>query len=164
MTGDCWYHFVGTTLRDGRPVPADGVWLEHHGEISLGRAGLHASRTVLDALQYAPGPILCRVALAGARIDDTDKSVAQRRRILARIDATALLRDFARHCAREVLPLWDAPEVVRRYLETGDETLRAAARATVWTIGDAAGDAAGAKQRVWLDAAAEAAFTAAESR
>ena len=28
----------------------------------------------------------------------------------------------------EVVDLWDAPDAVRQYLETGDETLRAAAR------------------------------------
>lgn len=37
------YHFVGETLRDGRPVPADGEWLEHDGKIIMCEAGLHAS-------------------------------------------------------------------------------------------------------------------------
>ena len=32
----------------------------------------------------------------------------------------------------EVVDLWDAPDAVRQYLETGDETLRAAARAAAW--------------------------------
>lgn len=34
------YHFVGTTLRDGRPVPPDGVWLEHDGPIAIRESGL----------------------------------------------------------------------------------------------------------------------------
>jgi hypothetical protein len=40
-----------------------------------------------------------------------------------------MLREFARWCALQVIHLWDAPDVVRQYLETGDESLRAAARA-----------------------------------
>ncbi|MDP3767055.1 MAG: hypothetical protein Q8S13_03495 [Dehalococcoidia bacterium] len=135
-----WYHFVGETLRDGRPVPADGVWLEYLGPLKLCQSGLHASPTAWDALPNAPGPILCRVELDGERIDGADKSVASRRRIVARLDATVLLRAFARACARDVLHLWKAPEVVRRYLETGDETLRDAA----WDAASAARDAASA--------------------
>jgi hypothetical protein len=53
--------------------------------------------------------------------------VCRRRKIVKRIDATELLRKFARHCALSVIHLWDAPKVVRDYLETGDESLRAAA-------------------------------------
>lgn len=29
------YHFVGDTLRDGRPVPPDGEWLRHIGPIHM---------------------------------------------------------------------------------------------------------------------------------
>ena len=43
-------------------------------------------------------------------------------------------REFARWCALQVIHLWDCPEIVRLYLETGDESIRAAA----WV---AAGDA-----------------------
>lgn len=47
------YHFVSDTLRDGRPIPADGEWLEHAGPIRICETGLHASRHVADALRYA---------------------------------------------------------------------------------------------------------------
>jgi hypothetical protein len=42
----------------------------------------------------------------------------------ASIDVTELLFDFARWCALQVIDLWDAPVIVRQYLETGDETLQ----------------------------------------
>jgi hypothetical protein len=122
------YHFVSNTLRDGRPVPADGVWLDHEGPIQMCESGLHASIHPFDALCYAPGPILCSVDLDGDTVIGTDKVVARRRRIRARIDATALLGQFARTCALDVLHLWDAPAVVRDYLTTGDETIREDAR------------------------------------
>jgi hypothetical protein len=121
------YHFVGSTLRDGRPVPPDGEWLIHGGPVKMCKSGLHASRHPFDALQYAPGHTLCRVEVADIVQEDTDKLVCCRRRIVTRIDATDLCRAFARACALDVVHLWNAPDVVRQYLETGDETIRAAA-------------------------------------
>lgn len=122
------YHFIGDRLRDGSPVPDDGVTLKFGGKIKLCGAGYHASRKVWQALEYAPGDTLCRVYCAGEIIEIDDKLVCTERTIVARIDAEALLRDFARSCAKDVLQLWDAPDVVREYLATGDERLRAAAR------------------------------------
>lgn len=144
------WHFVGQTLRDGRPVPADGEWLVHDGPLVLCESGLHASVCPFDALSYAPGPILCRVEMGGTIRHGDDKLVAMRRRIVARVDATPILREFARACARDVLHLWDAPDVVRRYLETGDETIR-----------DAASAAASADAWAWRDAASADAWAAA---
>lgn len=43
------------------------------------------------------------------------------------------LREFARWCALQVVDLWGAPQVVRQYLETGNEAARAAARAAAWS-------------------------------
>src|SRR5690606_23591034 len=126
------FHFVGTNLRDGRPVPPDGVWLEHDGPIALRESGLHASRRPWHALQFAPGATLCLVDLDEIVEEERNKLVARRRRIVRRVDLTADLRSFACACARDVLHLWDAPDVVRRYLESGDETLRAAAWAAAW--------------------------------
>jgi len=40
--------------------------------------------------------------------------------VRAPIDVTELLFDFARWCALQVIDLWDAPAVVREYLETGE--------------------------------------------
>ena len=140
------YHFVGPTLRDGSPVPANGVWLEHAGPVVMCDSGLHASRDPFDALQYAPGGTLCLVDVDGDVTEQDDKLVGRRRRIVARIDADALLRAFARLCAIAVLHPWDAPDVVIQYLQTGDEKLRAAAwaaaRAAAWTAAQDAAQAA----------------------
>jgi hypothetical protein len=115
-----------------------------------------------DALRYAPGPLLHRVELGGdmkSHGDPVDKCAGSRRKILATIDATNLLRTFARRCALDVIHLWDAPQIVREYLETGDETKRAAARdATRDATWDAAQSAA--SSATW-DAAQSAARAAA---
>lgn len=148
------YHFTSETLRNGQPIPPVGEWLEHAGPVEPCQSGLHASEHPCDALQYAPGPLLHRVELEGDLVshgDPPDKWCGRRRRILATIDATELLRAFARWCASSVVHLWDAPEVVRRYLETGDESLRAAAwsaaaaRSAAATATWSAADAAAAR-------------------
>src|SRR3990167_5643410 len=100
------WHFTGTTLRDGRQVPRDGEWLLHSGDIIMCEAGLHASKHPFDALQYAPGAMLCRVECRGHILMGSDKLVCRQRRILARIDATDLLYTFAREQALSVLHLW----------------------------------------------------------
>ena len=121
------YHFVGSTLRDGRPVPPVGEWLVHDGPVVMCQSGLHASRHPFDALMYAPGRVLCLVDCDEIDAEDVDKLVCRCRRIVARFDATGILRAFARRCALDVIDLWDAPQVVRDYLTTGDESLRDAA-------------------------------------
>ena len=131
------WHFTADKLRDGRPLPADREVLHHDGPLVMCESGLHWSRTPLAALEHAPGQILCRVDVWGDSIEDSDKGVSHNRVILWRLDATDLLREFARRCALDVAHLWDAPEIVLNYLRTGDESIRAAARA-------AAGAAAGA--------------------
>ncbi len=148
------YHFVGDTLRDGRAIPPDGEWLIHDGPVVMCESGLHASRNPFDALQFAPGETLCVVECALIVSEDSDKLVCHQRRIIARRDATAMLRSFARAQALSVAHLWDCPPVVRKYLETGDESLRAAASAAArdaasaaWAASDAASDAASAAAR-----------------
>lgn len=130
---------------DGRPVRV-GETHAIEGEIVPCERGLHASKTVWDAIRYANGNILYRVRLSGIvepHGNPTDKYAASKRTYLARIDAEPILRAFARRCALDVIDKWDAPEVVRKYLETGDEALRYAA----W---DAARDAAIKKYSKWL--------------
>ena len=151
-----WYFTQTEKLRygDNRAI-AVGVTHTVDCEPVLCEAGLHASRRLIDALKFAPGVILYRVRLGGKIIHGDDKSVATERTYIKRLDADKVLRAFARKCALDVVHLWDCPEVVREYLETGDEKLRAAA-------GDAARNAAwaAAGNAAW-NAAGDAAWAAA---
>ena len=128
------WHFVGSKLRDGRPVPKDGVWLRHEGQIKIYASGLHASRRPWNALQYAPGATLCYVECRGDVQEEIDKLVCRERRIIMRADVTETLRYFARMQALSVIHLWasEPPDVVLDYLMTGDESLRNAASAAAW--------------------------------
>lgn len=174
------WHFLrpGNKLRDGRDAPPDGVTLHQDDTIVPCYNGLHGSRLPMDALKYhhglSRGPI-CRVELSGVVVPHgNDKHAASERTILWRLDGETtdrVLHEFTRWCPLQVIHLWDAPDVVQRWLETGDESLRdaawAAARvATRDTTRDAARVAAWAAARVaagpaaW-DAAGPAAWDAA---
>lgn len=126
------------------------------------KAGLHASVRSIDALVYARSSVLWRVQLGGAIVHDNKKCSATERTYIQRIDIEPQLREFARWCALQVIHLWDAPDVVRQYLETGDESLRDAAQAAVWDAAeDVASEAAAARAAAWAaDAAAAATATA----
>ncbi len=142
------WHFVGATLRDGSPIPADGEWLQYKGALKMCESGLHFSKLPHQALGYAPGGTLCLVGIGGDIVMGDDKGVCSRRKIIARMDATELLRFCARMQAVKAIEYWDTepPEVVCDYLMTGDESLRDAA----W---DAARDAARAADRAAASAA-----------
>ena len=163
------------TLRhgDGRKI-RKGRTHKVRGRIKMCKYGLHGSVKCLDALCYAPGPIIWRVELNGDIIEGDDKIVASERTYIDWIDATDVLRKFTRMCALDVVHLWHAPDHVVKYLKTGDESLRdaawaacEAARAPAWTSAwTSARDAAwasawnAAQASAW-DAARDAAWDAA---
>jgi len=151
-------------MRDGRQAPADGEWLRHDGPVVMCQSGLHASRRALDALQYAPGSLVCRVECRDVVEEQDDKLVCQERRILWRVDMSKQLRVFARQCALDVVHLWAAPDVVVQYLETGDKDLMVASwDAATAAVKDVPWDAAMAAARA-AAAAWDAAMAAAAAR
>ena len=135
--------------------------------IELCSYGLHASLKILDALQYAPGPILCRVKLSGELLYGADKLCATHREVLWIADITNLLHEFACWVGEQALlreqevgratdpRSWAAIEAKRAWLrgEITDSQLDAA-RDAAW---DAAWDATWAAAR---DAARDAAWAA----
>ncbi len=139
-----WWFSQGDVLPhgDGRKIII-GERLAVKGKLVICRNALHGSFDPLDALQYAPGSILHKCLYSGARIEEKEKLGSRYRTVLARHDATGILRQFAREQALSVIHLWDAPQIVREYLETGDETKRDAARAAAaWDAARAAASAA----------------------
>lgn len=154
MTIEAW-HFVGNTLRDGRPIPPDGKWLVHRGPVKICKSGLHASRRPWHALPHAPGTVLCRVECDHVVDEQNYKLVCRRRRIIERANVTKTLQYFARMQALSIIHLYNnPPDVVLDYLMTGDKAIRTAA----WTAAQtAARDAAWFAARIAAQAAAWAA-------
>ncbi len=154
-----WHFLKNDRTAYGGFVVEVGKTYEHAGDLIPCKSGLHASARAIDALSFASGAFVTLVRCEGEFVEHgspVDKFVCRRRTALWGYDATDELWTFSRLCALEVLPLWpDAPQVVKDFLETGDEDLRAAARDAAW---DAARDAA--RAAAW-DAARDAARAAA---
>lgn len=126
------WHFVGDKLRDGRPIPPIGFKLVHSGPVIPCEQGLHASEHPFDALKYAPGTTLCLVDQSGKIVHEEDKVVASERTIIKRVDAEYLMRRFAKDQALSVIHLWNALDVVKRYLEGDYENLQNAGSVSLY--------------------------------
>ena len=159
-----WYFSTGDRrLRhgDGREIRL-GETHAVSGDIEMCSHGLHASKKLMDALYYAPGTIVYRVELSGKIEKGEDKLVAQKRTYLSGgIDVSETLRKFARMCALDVIDMWEAPDIVIRYLTTGDKSIQASAYGA--TLDAAPGDARDAAMAAALDAAPSVARSSARA-
>lgn len=169
------WHFVGDDgkRRDG-VIEKVGKTYHIEGDLVMCERGLHASRRILDALQYAPGLIVRRVECWGKADEQSDKIVCRYRKVLWQKDITNILHEFACRVAEDALTTagitdercWNAIKTKRAWLrgETTDEELsaaRAVAWAAAWAAARAAGAAARAADRTVAWAAAWAADRAA---
>lgn len=155
------WHFLSndSLLRDGSgPVRVGETYsISDDTEVKPCEWGMHASVRAIDALQYAPGSVVCRVEVWGGVArhgDPEDKIVGRHRKVLSMANGEAVLRKFARLCALDVVDLWNAPDVVLEYLKTGKEDMRVAAwaaaqhtarayiRVAVWDAARVAAEAA----------------------
>jgi len=167
------YHFLKEDMCGG--YGNEPAWkigeqreLPKYKELIMCQRGYHASPSFYEALNYAKGNMACIVEISGKIIKDTDKYVAQKRKLIDAKDAEKVLRTWACDCAERALKKtkltdkrsWNAIKIARLYNE-GKATKKQlnAARVVAW---DAAWDAAWAAARasardaVWAAARASA--------
>ena len=163
------WHFLREDKRlgydDGRLVEVGHKLTCEPFNIKLCEKGFHGSVKLMDALKYAPGPIVCRVELSGKIIKGDDKYVASGRTVINMADATNVLQEFACLCAEDALKLVKNPdprsfaaiEAKRKWLR-GEITYKElyAAKTAAKAAWAAAGDAAAksAEDAVWAAAKA----------
>ena len=140
------------------------------GDLELCRNGLHASKRVIDALSYAPGPILWLVDVDDNEMLESDDKVCSRsRKYLAEFDTTDVLRKFARRQAMiniEKIKKYcsDADyDLIVEWLETGNEDIKEAALSAAWSTARSAGESAWSTAQAAANSAASAAWSAANS-
>ena len=177
------WHFLREDKRlgygDGRLVEVGQTLTCDPNSIKLCHMGFHGSGKLMDALKYAPGPIVCRVELSGKIIKGDDKYVASERTVIKMADATNVLHEFACLCAEDALKLVKNPdpqsvaaiEAKRKWLrgEITDKELyaaKAAAGGAAWlaaraAVSGAPRDAARAAEWAAMKAAREAVWAAA---
>lgn len=98
----------------------------------VGVYGLHGAGRAIDAIKHSNKTMVCRVEIYDD-ISNIDTSVdiyngptllaGRHRKVLWMADASKTLKEFARWCILQVIDLLPVPDVVQRYLETGDESL-----------------------------------------
>jgi hypothetical protein len=107
------WHFLNNDRRlgygDGRLVEA-GQTYSCEGKLVLCSNGMHGSRKLIDALQFAPGNVLCRIDLQGEIIHDDNKSVARYRKVLWIKDIEHILHEFACREAEDALAIIKNPD------------------------------------------------------
>ena len=100
------WHFLPADRRlrygDGRQV-RPGRTYRAKGPLVMCKKGMHCCRRLLDALDYARGPIVCRVEADAERLEKNDKICARSRKVLWAFDATMILHEFACRCAEDAL-------------------------------------------------------------
>ena len=122
------WHFLSDDRRmqfGERELVEIGKTYQAEGKIKLCENGMHGSRRIIDALQYSPGAVICRVALWGEVQEQDDKLVARNRKVISMIDATNILHEFACRCAEDALKkagikdkrCWKAIETKRKWLK-----------------------------------------------
>ena len=156
------WHFLPTDGRiqhRNRRIVEVGKTYSCRGPIEICENGMHGSRRLIDALQYSPGPIVCRVEIWGDVVEQADKACGRHRCVLRMADATRTLHLFACDVAEKALRdaktkdkrSWAAIEIKRLWLDgkATDKELDAA-RAAAWAAAwDAASDAAWDAERQW---------------
>jgi hypothetical protein len=182
------WHFLAEDKKlshgDGRVVEVGKTLTCDPEKVKICVFGFHGALRAIDALYYAPGPVVCWVELGGRTISENDKTVASERTVLWMADATKVLHEFACQCAEDVLPIWedeypDDPrprqsiKVKRKWMRgeaTDDQLARAAGAArsaaeyaAEYAARSAAEYAAGAAARSAAEYAAESAEYAAWS-
>ena len=108
------YHFLKADMRAGQGLQK--AWKVGETRTLKGGAvipcarGFHGSPTAFDALQFAPGPMLCLVELRGdvtPHGNPVDKYVARSRKLIAVVNVERELRLFAADCAEHVLWIFE---------------------------------------------------------
>ena len=174
------YHFLKSDMCSGEghePPWKEGETRTLDGEIVICAHGYHASRTAWDALQFAPGPVLCLVEVEPVE-EHTEKLVSRSRRLIKAVNVERELREFVADCAERVLHFYEeaypgdqrpraAIATARAYArgEATDGELNAAADAAYAAAYTAADAAVAARAAVYAaaDAAADAARAAADA-
>ena len=154
-----WFSKTDGTTEFQMDPASVGKTHRHDGECIPCVSGLHASPTPWDALGYAPGPKLWEVEIpddAVAGEGTFGKFSARSRTYVRRVDLTHILRRIAVERALSMIHMWDAPAIMREYLQ--DEAAgidRSDIRGSAWDA---------SWSRAWdpvLDAARDAALDAA---
>jgi hypothetical protein len=105
------------------------------GKPIMRERGLHASKKILNVLDYAPGPVIYIVDVSAEIVENGIICSKFRTYLKGDIDISHILCKFARMCLLDVIDLQETPNIIIRYLKTGDESLTEDIKITKWNDG-----------------------------
>lgn len=116
---------------DHRPWPEYGhvasvgkAYESDPDKLALKVSGFHGSASILNALQHDRGTHVFYSCMGGRILHGKwCMSASEITYLAGGVDISGVLHAFARQCARDVLHLWDAPQVVADYLNSETEEL-----------------------------------------
>ncbi|MCJ7563700.1 MAG: hypothetical protein MUP52_03810, partial [Candidatus Aminicenantes bacterium] len=128
----------------GRGVWKVGEWRKHDGKLSMCGAGYHASRNVIDAMNYVDAEVIAQVEVRGKHLKQDDKECWSEMRIVRawkwmKADSVSL----AIYAAELVIGIFEkrypddkrprlAIEAAKAWLKDPSEENRQAAGAAAW--------------------------------
>ena len=131
-----------------------GEWKKAEGEIKCCNNGFHASKDILDALDFVKGGILAEVEVKGESDKEKDKQAWSEMRIIkayewTKQDSVALsifsaelcIRNFEKSYPDDKRPR-EAIEGARKWLKEPTKENKSAARSAAWSAAWSAGSAA----------------------
>ncbi len=125
------WHFLPADRKlrygDGREVRV-GQTLAAGGVLALCEHGMHASADILDALGYAPGTVLCRVAVSDGVLRGDNKLVGRSRKCLAMADIRPALVEWAEWCAKRAADVAAAADAAAAAADAAAAYVAAVAR------------------------------------
>lgn len=93
--------------------------------IGLCSHGMHGSTYILDALYYAPSPIVWYVELQEPVISTMDKSVSRSRTYLTHgNDISNILRQYMIRLLQDNSVTWEVPDKINKYITSGNDAMR----------------------------------------
>ena len=94
----------GMKSSHGNIIWKKGKWQVHKGDIELCNSGLHASKLLVDAIQYVTPGIICKVEYKGDYKEQQDKFVCTEMRVIETYRFTKRKAvEFSIYCARQCL-------------------------------------------------------------
>jgi len=92
----CWQFLEeGPRTKDGRRIGADG-WIEFApNQETLLETGIQSSENIIEALNFAEGPILCRGVMSGMIIRRAEKAIGSEHQFEWTLDCSGLLEEFS---------------------------------------------------------------------
>ena len=105
-----------------RKLREQGEKIDHEGFVRISCSDLIVFNDPNKALSTESGFCLHEVMIE-EKTNDNNEVIGYQETVLRSVDMMDSILSYMRRCALDVIDLWDAPDIIRKYLETDNEEL-----------------------------------------